>query len=99
MNYTISRQASRDIEQICDHIAEDNPAAADRLDGRVHRAIQMLAKFPGMGHTRSDVLDKQYLFWSIASYVIANRIDQDALRIVRVLHGARNFRQLFESAE
>ena len=73
MNYRIARRADADIERICDRIAEDNPDAAGRLDEQIHRTIQMLAKFPGMGHTRRDVEDQRYLFRTVGSYVIAYR--------------------------
>ncbi len=95
MNYRISRRADTDIERICDRIAEDNPGAADRVDEQIHRAIQMLARFPGIGHRRADVADKRYLFRSVGSYVIAYRVEPKELVVVRVLHGARDFRRLF----
>ena len=96
MKYRISRRADSDIERICDRIAEENPDAADRLDEQIHRAIQLLAKFPGMGHTRADVADKRYLFWVIGNYVIAYRVERTELVVVRLLHGARDFRKLFD---
>ena len=61
MNYRISRRADNDIERICDRIAQDNPDVADRLDERIHGAIQLLADFPKLGHTRADVKDARYL--------------------------------------
>ncbi len=95
MKYRISRRADVDIERICDCIAEDNPDAADRLDQEIHQAIQLLAKFPGMGHARPDVQDKRYLFRAIGNYVIAYRLEKKELVVVRVVHGARDFRKLF----
>lgn len=50
---------------------------------------------PGKGHTRSDVRNKVYRFWSVYSYVIACRFDDETLTVVRVVHGGRNFRKLF----
>jgi toxin ParE1/3/4 len=99
MNYRISRQADADIGQICDRIAEGNPDAADRLDDRIHEAIQRLARFPGVGHKRPDVSDKRYLFWAVGNYVIAYRIEAEEIVVVRVLHGARDFRKLFPPRE
>jgi toxin ParE1/3/4 len=96
MKYRISRRADTDIERICDRIAQDNPEAADRLDERIHRTIIILSKFPGMGHNRPDVEDKRYLFWANGDYVIAYRIERKKLVVVRVLHGARDFRKLFK---
>ena len=95
MNYRISRQADADIDLICDYIAQNNPDAADRIDDQIHDAIQRLARFPGMGHTRSEVTDKRYLFWAVGKHVIAYRVEGEELVVVRVLHGARNFRKLF----
>jgi toxin ParE1/3/4 len=94
MNYRISRRADADIRRICERIETDNPDAADRLDERIHRAIQLLAKVPGMGHSRSDVKDKRHLFWVVGKYVIAYRVEKE-LVVVRVVHGARDFRRLF----
>ncbi len=48
-----------------------------------------------MGHTRADVTDKRYLFWVVARHVIAYRVENQELVVVRVLHGARDFRRLF----
>jgi plasmid stabilization system protein ParE len=96
MNYRISRQANADIEGICGQVGKDNPGAADRLDQRIHLTLQLLARFPKIGHERHDVTDKRYLFWTVGSYVIAYRIQGKNLLIVRVLHGARNFRTCFD---
>jgi plasmid stabilization system protein ParE len=95
MTYRISRQADADIESICDFIARDNPLAADRLDEKIHQTVKTLSEFPGMGHGRSDVRDERFRFWSVGNYVIAYRLERDELLVVRVLHGARDFRKLF----
>jgi plasmid stabilization system protein ParE len=95
MNYRISRRADADIESICDYIAQHNLDAADHLDEQIHQAIQFLAKFPGLGHTRPDVQDKRYLFRAVGKYLIAYRLEKKELVVVRVIHGARDFRKLF----
>lgn len=95
MKYRISRRADIDIETICDRIAGNNPDAAERLDEQIHRSIQLLARFPGMGHARPDVEDKRYRFWAIGKYIVAYRIEAKHLLVVRVLYGARDFRRLF----
>jgi toxin ParE1/3/4 len=95
MKYRISRRADRDVAAICNCVAEDNPMAAEQLDDRLHQEIQFLAQFPGIGHTRADVQDKRYLFRAVGNYVIAYRVEGRELIVVRVLHGARDFRKLF----
>jgi toxin ParE1/3/4 len=99
MTYRISHRANADVEAICDYIAKDDPTAASRLDELIHSTIQLLAQFPGMGHGRLDVQDKRYLFWTVSSYVIAYRMQGKQLLAVRVLHGARNFRNVFRSSD
>lgn len=96
MKRRISRRADMDIDSIYNRIATDNPEAADRFDERIHEAIKLLAKVPGLGHTRDDVQDKRYLFWVVGSYVIAFRIEKKELVVVRVVHGARDFGRLFK---
>jgi toxin ParE1/3/4 len=96
MRYRISRRAEADIERICDYIAKDNPDAAERVDERIHDAIKLLARLPGMGHNRPDVNDKRYFFWAVGNYVIAYRVEGKELVVVRVVHGARDFRRLFK---
>ena len=99
MTYRIARKADADIERICDSLAVHNPEAADRLDQQIHRAIQLVAKFPGLGHTRPDVQDKRYLFRAVGNYVIAYRLENKEVVVVRVIHGARDFRKLFPPKE
>jgi plasmid stabilization system protein ParE len=98
MSYRISRRANADLEVICDYIAKDNLDAADRFDERIHGTIEMLAQFPRMGHSRTDVSNKRYLFWTVGNYVIAYRVKGKQLIVVRVLHGARDFRKLFQAS-
>jgi plasmid stabilization system protein ParE len=94
MKYRISRKANTDIEGICNRIALDNPEAADQMDERIHRAIELLAEVPGMGHRRTDVRDERYLFWAVGNCIIAYRVETDLI-VVRVVHGTRDFRRLF----
>jgi plasmid stabilization system protein ParE len=49
MNYRISKRADRDIEEICDRIALDNPSAAEKLDLKLHDQIKILADMPAWG--------------------------------------------------
>ena len=95
MNYRISKRADRDIEAICDYIARDNVTAADKLDQRLHEQIKRLSDTPALGHQRADVPDPRYRFWVVGNYVIAYRMQRSTLIVVRVVHGARDFRKLF----
>ena len=94
MKLRISRLADRDIERIWQFIARDSPTAANRVEDELHTAMKHLASHPGAGHRRADISDERYQFWPIYSYIIAYRCEANTLLIVRVIHGARNFRKV-----
>jgi plasmid stabilization system protein ParE len=89
-----SPAAHRDIVAIWEYVAERNLSAAERLVERIDADLRRLARLPGIGHTRPDIQDTRYRFWVVArSFVLAYRCDDATLTVVRVLHGARDFRQ------
>lgn len=91
----VQPQARVDLLEIWHHIATDSIPAANRITERLDAEIRELVAFPGKGHLRQDVRSDRYRFWGVYSYVIAYRFDDHTLTIVRVVHGARNFRKLF----
>jgi antitoxin ParD1/3/4/toxin ParE1/3/4 len=93
----IQPQARLDLLEIRDYLAEQSMTAANRVGKKIESAIRGLVQMPGKGHSRQDVDDPRYRFWSVYSYVIAYRYDDLALTIVRVVHGRRDFRSLFKN--
>jgi plasmid stabilization system protein ParE len=92
MSYRISPRADADLDEIWTYIAQDDPRAADRTEQALHEAMEQLARMPGLGHHRADAGDR-YRFWRVASYLIAYRVEDDVVHVVRVLHGARDIRR------
>jgi toxin ParE1/3/4 len=92
----IKRQARVDLLDIWDYIAADNVTAANRVLQKLDAAMRGLADMPGKGHTRAEVRDPRYRFWTVYSYVIAYRYDDTTLTVVRVVHGRRNLGRLFK---
>jgi toxin ParE1/3/4 len=88
--YMLSAEALQDLQDIWDFIASDNAPAADKLENGFFEAFEMLAKRPRMGHTRSDLTERDVRFWPVSSYLIVYRSIPTALQIVAVLHGARD---------
>jgi antitoxin ParD1/3/4 len=90
-DYQLTPQAQSDLEAILEYIASE--ASEDR-------AIQVLTELrdefcklsdaPGIGHFREDLLDRNYKFWSLYSYVIVYRWQTIPLQILAVVHGARD---------
>jgi toxin ParE1/3/4 len=85
--------AERDIRDILQHIARDNPRAAVNFAGRIEKACQRLARFPRLG-TRVDHLGSGIRVFSVGNYLIYYREESgDELRTIRVVHGARDERR------
>ena len=57
--------------------------------------MSRLADAPGMGHTRDEVSDPDIRFFGLHSYLIAYKRGTLPLEVRRVLHGARDFSELF----
>jgi plasmid stabilization system protein ParE len=93
--FSIRPQAKVDLLEIWDYIARDSIEAANRLADRLDAAVVRVAEWPGIGHSRSDVNDPRYRFYSVGNYIIAYRVEKSAALIIRVVHGARDFRKLF----
>jgi toxin ParE1/3/4 len=52
--YRLTPAAARDLGEITDFIASDDPAAADRLIDAIQEKCQALAEMPGMGRPREE---------------------------------------------
>ena len=50
----------------------------------------MLGEMPGMGHFREDLLDRHYKFWSVHSYVVVYLWEVTPIKVIAVVHGARD---------
>lgn len=91
-----SAEAQRDLTEAWEYIAIENITAADKFRDRVEQATIRLAEMPGIGHTRRDVRIRSYRFWCVRPYMIAYRFDSKTVTILRIVHGARNFRRIFK---
>jgi len=81
-------QADDDLIFLWLHIAKDDPAAADRVLDAIERRWQQLADFPYSGIARDDIAPSiRHLV--AGSYLTLYRILNDAILIVRILHGHR----------
>jgi toxin ParE1/3/4 len=96
-SFVITPLARTDLLEIWHYLAERaSVSTANRIVAEIYDTIQMLAEQPGMGHVRADVTDLRYRFWRIHRYMIAYRSDRKPLTIARVIHGARDFKKIFE---
>lgn len=90
MHLRWSAFARADREAIFDYIEADNPRAAVAIDERIRARVMGLAQFPQMGRP-GRVEGTRELVISGTPYIAAYRIDGEAIRILRVLHGAQQW--------
>lgn len=76
----------RQIEDIHDYIAQDNPAAAARMADSLHEAGRGLVMFPQRGRPVVGTMMREII---VRPYIIRYIVDGDRVLILRVRHGAR----------
>ncbi len=82
------------VSDIWDYIADDSIEAADRVLDALETTMQKLAKAPGIGHTREELADRRHRFFLVNSYLIVYLDETKPLRVIRVLHAARDVQSI-----
>ena len=86
-------QAQEDVLEIWRYIASDSFEAADAVVWRLDEAVQLLSEHPRLG-TPQDNYRVGLRCMPVGSYLIFYDETPEALRILRVLHGARRWEDL-----
>lgn len=89
----LSRLAEADLEQIADYIARDNPLGAAAFVTEIMERCELLASSPGIGRDRSDLRPNTRSF-PVGHYVVFFEAVPDGIEVLRILHGARDIRDL-----
>jgi plasmid stabilization system protein ParE len=90
----LSDEAGRDLEQIGDHIAADDPLAVDRFIAELVGACHALGEFPNrfpLAERFSNVAVRQRAY---GNYLIFYLVGEDEVVVIRVLHGAMDYAAL-----
>ena len=88
-------EARKDLDEIWSFVAADSVEQADRLVTRLLDVCDStLATFPQSGRPRPE-LDVGLGSLSVGNYVVFYRFTEDAVQVVRILHGARDLSPLF----
>lgn len=83
-------EAALDLEDIWDFIANDSPAAANRVSADILETIERLVSFPHQGHRRPDLTSRPLRFTNTRDYLIAYAPEEKPLWVVAVIHGRRS---------
>lgn len=88
MKLVWSRFAWSDRDDIFSYIEAESPRAAVHVDEQIIDAVRRLLDFPESGRP-GRIAGTRELVIPRTPYVVAYLIDDDAVRILRVLHGAQ----------
>ena len=94
----VTAVARRDIKSIWRYIAKDSVRHADLVEKAIIATCYSAADMPQIGHKRDDLTHRNMLFVTVHDYeryTVAYVPGPKPLRIVRVLHGARDVPKLF----
>ena len=90
----ITQDAENDLDGIFSFIARDKPVAALQFVLRLRRRCLPLTKNPFVGEDSSEFSPGMRRL-SYRSYLIFFRADDDAVIVLRIIHGARDWTELF----
>ncbi len=91
---TQTSRSSQDLNDIWDFIGESDPEQADKFLDLILEKCELLAKFPGMGRTRHELLLNLRSF-SVKHYVIFYTPIEDGIEVFRILHSLRDIAEVF----
>lgn len=99
MNLVFSPLAIAHLDDIADYIAEDSPARALDFASELRQACQAIAEmpegFPVVSHRRGENLRRR----AHRGYLIFYQVTGEAVVILRVLHGARDWEALLDDQD
>ena len=98
MRLVLSPLSLRDLQDIHDYIARDNPDAASAFLDRVDSRLEMIKEHPQIGRRREEY---PHGVRSITegNYLIIYRLltEQNTIEIARVLHSKRNIKRIIKA--
>ncbi len=90
----VTPRAQSDLDDIWLPVALDSPSAADRLIDLIVARCQDLTDYPRLGPARPEIAPEARML-VIGDYIVLYRIDGADAVVVRVVHGARQLKDLF----
>ena len=97
-NYSFSDEAVKDLNTICEYIAQNSPSAASKLFDAIRHKCKLVAGFPNMGKSYEQ-LSPNLRGFNIEEYIIFYYPREDGIDIARVISGYRDLESLFLESE
>ncbi len=87
-------RAELDLLDIWGYIADDSLDRADDFLDRLEGKLQALARNPGLGRRRDELLPGLQSF-PLGNYVVFYQVIENGIDVIRILHGARDVEDVF----
>lgn len=98
--FFLTPTAWRELEDIWYFIAADSRRHADLVEEAILATCRSAAELPDTGHRRHGIRNPRIRFLNVPkyeNYSIAYLADSHPLRVVRVLHAARDIRRVIKT--
>lgn len=92
--FRLSAEIESDLNEIWLFVAQDNPDAANRLIELFLEKFLLIGKQPQIGRLRGDV-KTELRSLSAGNYIIFYRDTESYVEFIRIIHGARDFSEIF----
>ncbi|GLK80016.1 type II toxin-antitoxin system RelE/ParE family toxin [Methylopila turkensis] len=90
MKVVVTRRARSELRDIGRYVAGDDPAAAERLVADLYARLAALADVAERGMVVGISRTRPIRRLVHGAYLIIYTVDVDAVRVLRVVHGARS---------
>ena len=87
--YTFSDLAIKDVEEICDFLAQKNPKFVSQLFDTIRHKCKLVASFPNMGKDYSWI-DPCLPGFIVDDYIVFYYPHEEVIYIARVIYGRRD---------
>ena len=84
-----SNDAADDFDQAIDYIARESPTNADLASSRILAAIDLLAEFPTGRQGRVAGTHEKPV--RSTPYIVAYKVTDSVIFVVRIIHGSRDW--------
>lgn len=92
----VLRRAQRDLQEIHDFLGREAPASTDRVIDELLDALDSLTTLAARGARPRDptLRAADYRFLVVGAYLVFYKVAGRHVRVYRVLHGRRAYREL-----
>ena len=97
--WVLSPVAESELAEILDYIADQSGSrrVVENVLADFVKAFEELAAAPGIGFCRTRLTGHNVRWWPVHRYLVVYDPQATPLRVLRILHGARDLGRLFEA--